>query len=80
MELSAWRRDNGWTLAELGDRLGVSEASVSRYERGRIPEPDVMRRIVDLSGGRVTPNDFFGLPENPPSSNDATPRAAVAGE
>lgn len=77
MKLTNWRRSNGWTLAQLGERLEVSEASVSRYERDRIPEPDVMRRIVDLSDGQVTPNDFFGLITSPPPANSDAPDAAA---
>ncbi len=39
--------------------IGVSQAAVNRYKRGRIPQPDVMRRIIDATSGLVQPNDFF---------------------
>lgn len=44
-------------------RIGVSQPAVHRYRNGRIPTPDVMQRIVEETGGKVTPNDFFDLPE-----------------
>jgi DNA-binding transcriptional regulator YdaS (Cro superfamily) len=42
--------------------IGVSDESVRRYVRGRVPESDIMRRIIRTTAGRVMPNDFF---ENP---------------
>jgi anhydro-N-acetylmuramic acid kinase len=50
------------TQSELATRLGVSELSVIKYESGaNVPSPKTMRRIFQVSGGAVTPNDFYEL-------------------
>ena len=43
------RKANGMTMKELGKKIGVSEASISMYERG-IHEPDIQTicRIADV--------------------------------
>ncbi len=46
--------------ADLARKVGVSQAAISRYaNRKRVPRPDVMRRIAEVTGGAVTPNDFI---------------------
>lgn len=64
MKLSNWRKAQNppLTLADVAKRIDRSEAATSRYENGRVPEPDTMRRIHDLTGGAVTPNDFYDIP------------------
>ncbi|MFH5923817.1 hypothetical protein [Roseomonas xinghualingensis] len=51
-------------MADLARELGLHDArTVHRYlNHSRIPRPAVMRRIVELSGGKVTPSDFYGAP------------------
>lgn len=49
--------------AQFGRLLGIGQATVNRYARGqRIPRPEVMRRIVEVTDGRVGPADFYDLP------------------
>ncbi len=37
-----------------------SSQAIYRYEDGaRVPAPKVMHKIVAVTGGEVTPNDFF---------------------
>ncbi|GGJ14033.1 helix-turn-helix domain-containing protein [Neoroseomonas lacus] len=49
--------------AQLGRLLGIGQATVNRYVRGeRIPRPEVMRRIVEVTKGAVGPADFYDLP------------------
>ena len=60
------------SLAAVGEAIGVAEGSVSRYEKGRVPEPDVMQRIIAFTAGMVQPNDWFDL-------SAATPGDAAAG-
>lgn len=52
--------------AEFARLIGVgSRMAVLRYRRGeRIPRPDVMRRIVEVTQGQVGPADFYGLPSS----------------
>lgn len=53
----------GLTLAAFAAEVGVSEAAMSRYARAkRTPRPDILRRIVAASGGRIQPNDLFERP------------------
>lgn len=50
-----------------------SRVAVIRYLSGaRIPSKKIMKKIFDVTGGQVTPNDFYELPEKPsqaPSGN-----------
>jgi predicted transcriptional regulator len=42
--------------------IGSSPQAIYRYEDGdRVPAPKVMHKIVEVTGGDVTPNDFFNL-------------------
>lgn len=43
----ARRRALGLTLAELAARIGVSEATLSRYERGVCASPRLLERVGD---------------------------------
>lgn len=68
MKLADWRNDVArLTQAELARELGVSQPIVSAMEADdnpRIPrEKRVLVRLFRLSGGAVTPNDFFELPD-----------------
>ena len=41
-------------------KIGVKVFSVRRYLSGqRIPRPSIMTRIVDVTHGEVTANDFY---------------------
>jgi hypothetical protein len=45
---------------DFGELIGVTGEAVRLYVMGaRIPRPAVMRRIEEVTGGRVRPNDFF---------------------
>lgn len=45
--------------------IGVKHPTVSRYCHGRIPEPEMMRKIAVATGNRVTPNDWLGITSQP---------------
>ena len=49
LAIRALRRRRGWTQAELADRAGVSQAAVSRAERGgaRAMTLRTLERIAD---------------------------------
>lgn len=65
MKLRHYRDTHNLTLAQMAELVGVSEVSMSRYERGdRMPRPEVMRKIGEVTGGAVRPNDFFGAEED----------------
>ena len=62
MKLSIWRKAQGLTLAEVAERVDVTEVTLSRYERGeRIPAREIMPKIVEATGGAVQPNDFYSV-------------------
>lgn len=50
----------GWSPDDLAAELGVERWTVVRYlEKGRVPKPQIVERIVELSGGEVEPNDLY---------------------
>ncbi len=54
------RVEHGWTMKELADKIGVSEATISRWESGEI-ENMKHKGIVALSSALgVTPNAIMG--------------------
>lgn len=62
MTLKEWREEAGLSRAEAGERFRCSAEAVRRYEAGeRIPDRETMPVIVEVTAGRVTPNDFFGI-------------------
>ncbi|MGC2853931.1 helix-turn-helix domain-containing protein [Novispirillum sp. DQ9] len=72
MKLADYMKVHGLGPSEMARRLKVSHATVSRYRDGdRVPEPDVMRRIVEETGGAVLPNDFYDLPSDPEADRPA---------
>ncbi len=59
MKLRSYLEKNGISERAFADRIGCSQASVNRYCGERIPEPDTMRKIIEITGGEVTANDFY---------------------
>ena len=57
--LKEYLAKNNLTHEEFAQSIGVSASAVSRYASGsRIPRSSHMRKIVDVTKGWVTPNDF----------------------
>ena len=60
MNLGEYLKESGLSLSEFAEKVGVADASMSRYVAGkRVPKTNILRRIVEASGGRVQANDFF---------------------
>jgi transcriptional regulator with XRE-family HTH domain len=60
MRLALYCEKNGVTAAELATHLKVSLRTAYRYLSGeRIPDREVMPRLVRWSRGGVSPNDFY---------------------
>ena len=57
--LKKWRLERKLTQSKLGEELGVTKASVCRYEKGDVPGGAVMVKIHALTHGAVTPNDWL---------------------
>jgi hypothetical protein len=50
------------TPGAFAEKIGVTVQAVHRYiADDRVPHRDVMKRIVEQTGGEVQPNDFFSL-------------------
>lgn len=63
MTLDDWLTRTGTKEEAFAAQIGVSQATVNRYRRGRrVPRPIPMARIATATGGQVTPNDFHGVP------------------
>jgi len=61
MRLQDYLTQTDTTRAEFARQIGVKHISVTRYLDGRVPEPSVMEKIIEVTEGKVTANDFFGL-------------------
>lgn len=70
------RTDRHWSLAELGEKVGLDEASLSRVERAERGLDTVMlRRIADAFG--KTMDEFFRAPADVAVAAYARPGEAL---
>ena len=73
MKLDEWRKARKFTQEQLAEMIGVaSRVSVARYESGRVPDQDVLRKIIEITSGEVTANDFYDIPCDIPSASGGT--------
>lgn len=62
MTLIEYLAQPGQTATALAEKCGVSVSTITRAAKGEIaPSSDLLRKIFDHSGGKVQPNDFFGI-------------------
>ncbi len=67
MTLAQYMAREGLSETEMARLLGMSQPTVSRYLSGeRMPKPRNMAKIVAVTGGRVRPDDFYGLKSRRP--------------
>lgn len=60
MKLNEYLKRNKYSQNKLAKELEVTQAAVSRWCKGKvIPRPAVMKKILLLTGGAVTPADFY---------------------
>lgn len=57
--LAEYRKRFDLSRDDLAKLLEVTPITVGRYEGGRVPDPNVMRRIIGVTRGVVTADDFF---------------------
>lgn len=63
MKLDAYIRENGLTDAAFAEKVDRDRSAVSRWRSGAtVPDADSLKKILEATGGAVTPNDFFELP------------------
>lgn len=62
--LAEWRDDRGLTQKQLGDRVGATSQTVSRWETGeRRPDLDAQAAISEALG--IQPVDLYRHPDQP---------------
>lgn len=63
MLIREWRLKRGLSFRAVAELVGVANGTVvRRWETGDcIPRREEMQRLFDISGGEVTPNDFYGI-------------------
>lgn len=60
MKLAQWLKANKVSARKFSEMIGVGQVAGHRYKHGqRIPEPQVMLRIMQVTKGAVTANDFY---------------------
>ncbi len=65
MLLSDYLAENELSDAAFARLIGVERQTVGRYQTGdRFPERHILLKIFEVTGGKVTANDFidFGAP------------------
>jgi len=68
MKLDQFLAEKNLTQPAFAEAIGVTQQAVSIWVREHsLPRRAVMRRILDFTEGKVTPNDFY----SPPSSKEA---------
>ena len=74
--LRARRRDRRLSLRDLADETGVSFNTLSRVERGHVPDLKNFHRIVDWLG--MPPETFLAASDDPPSTTSVITRHLMA--
>lgn len=62
--LLEWRESRGLTQKQLGERLGVTDMTISRWELGRsLLNTDVLAAMAEALG--IEPQDLYHHPDTP---------------
>lgn len=72
--IAEWRLDKGLTQQELGDRMGKSDVTISRWETGKRKPSDKLKADIAYALG-IEPIDLYRHPAQP--SADALLRDQV---
>ncbi len=73
MTLQQYLTQTGLSQQKFARLAGIAQVTVSRYVNGlRLPRRAHMQRIYEITGGSVTPNDFFVV------GGDSTPKSTPA--
>ncbi len=65
MTLKEFLKNNHVSIEDFAREMGLSYAAVRQYANaGRVPTPKVMRKIINVTGGAVQPNDFYAANDN----------------
>ena len=70
--LTVFRKQRGYTQAELANKLGISRSTYANYESGnRSPDLEMLERISDILN--CTLDELFGRKREPENGNDKNP-------
>ena len=62
-KLRAYRVSRGLSQQDLAASVGVKKSAISRIEKGkRVPSMGLVARIVELSEGELSADDFMPAP------------------
>lgn len=84
MTLAEFLKKRGISYAAFGRRIGRATSTVRRYclpagdPHRRLPDEAGMVEVYRLTGGQVTPNDFYELPPLPEAAANGEAREAMA--
>jgi transcriptional regulator with XRE-family HTH domain len=72
MHLTQYLADRKMSVSAFAEAVGVTPQAVHRYLNDeRLPQREVMLRIIEVTGGEVRPNDFFGPAVSQPAAQSA---------
>lgn len=62
--ITLWRKAHGVTQRELGRKLGVKDAAITKWEKGRVPAERVLdlERVTGVPRHRIRP-DLYPAPD-----------------
>ncbi len=59
MTLSEYMSKHQMTDQKMSDAVGVSRSAITQYRLGsRMPRPEIMLRLVEVTGSKVSPLDL----------------------
>ena len=74
VNISAYRKQIGWTQAELAEKLNYSDKAVSKWERGEsVPDVLILANLAEQMG--ITVNDLLADPDALPEQTGAVQQA-----
>lgn len=59
MKLKDYLKEENITQEKFASDLDVSQGNISMWCNGMIPRPDMMTKILLITKGKVTANDFY---------------------
>ncbi len=73
MTLAEYLETNSLTATAFAGQIDRAISTITRICKGTIhPDKETMQAIVDATGGAVTPNDFFVVPDSPSLPSPST--------
>ena len=62
MKFNDFLKQERWSVARISKELEVNEATVTKWKyEDVIPRRDEVIKIYNFTGGKVQPNDFYGI-------------------